>query len=85
MGVTKRPLHPSTKAGATEDDLFAIAIDDFGARYSEVRSHGTRRSLKVRRQMDSWEGKDGLLVDSFLELTGAHDRFNLSAHRGRNG
>lgn len=35
--------------------------------------------------MDSWEGKDGLLVDSFLELTGAHDRFNLSAHRGRNG
>ena len=39
----KHSLHPSTKAGTTEDDLLTVTVDDFGTRYHEVRSHGTRR------------------------------------------
>jgi len=48
-GVTRHPLHPSTETGATEDDLITIPIDNFGARYSEVRGHGTKRLSRVQR------------------------------------
>ena len=47
-GSTKHSLHPPAETSATEDDLFIIAVDDSSVCYSEVRSHGTGWSLRVR-------------------------------------
>ena len=50
IGEVKHSLHPSTKTSTAEEDLLTVAIDDFGAGYSEVRSHGTRRPLSFKNR-----------------------------------
>ena len=52
----KHSLHPSTEASTTEDHFLAVATNNFGAGYSEVRSHEARRSLRTKRSINR-EGK----------------------------